>query len=111
MNQHIYFDTNVIVDLFDSSRPFHKYSVEVFRTIFADETMDVYVNTDTMTNLFYILRSHVKLSFDEAVLKIEFIKNSFSIVSSTRTEIEATVEICKNMSLKTMKMVCNTFVR
>ena len=96
MRRNIYFDTNVIVDLFDASRPFHKHSLEVCRNIFSDESVDVYINTDTMTNLFYILRSHVKLNFDDAIAKMDYVKDSFSIVSSGYDDIEATLNICKD---------------
>lgn len=100
MHKRIYFDTNVIVDLFDEKRPFHGYSVNIFRKIFENEAIDVFINTDTLTNLFYILRSHVKLSFDDSIEKLEFIKNSFSIVSSEMSEIDNTLEICKEHIFK-----------
>ena len=100
MHSCIYFDTNVIVDLFDEKRPFHRHSVDVFRTIFANEEIDVFINTDTLTNLFYILRSHVKLGFDDAIEKLEFIKNSFSVVSSEYDEIDNTIAICKEHIFK-----------
>jgi len=100
MHKRIYFDTNIIVDLFDEKRPFHSYSVDVFRTIFENEEIDVFINTDTLTNLFYILRAHVKLGFDDAIEKLEFIKNSFTIVSSELNEIEHTIEICKEHIFK-----------
>lgn len=100
MHKRIYFDTNVIVDLFDEKRPFHGYSVNIFRKIFENEAIDVFINTDTLTNLFYILRSHVKLSFDDSIEKLEFIKNSFSIVSSEMSEIDNTLEICKEHVFK-----------
>ena len=100
MHKNIYFDTNVIVDLFDPSRPFHKESLNVFKTIFENEEIDVFINTDTLTNLFYILRSHIKLSFDDALEKMELIKNSFTIVSSELIEIEQTLEICKKHIFK-----------
>lgn len=110
MHKRVYFDTNVIVDLFDTKRPFHKESLHVFRTIFENEEIDVYINTDTLTNLFYILRSHVKLSFDDALEKMEVIKNSFTIISSEITDIENTLEICKKHIFKdyedAMQYVC-----
>ena len=95
MHKRVYFDTNVIVDLFDIARPFHEESLHVFKTIFENEEIDVFINTDTMTNLFYILRSHIKLSFDDAIEKLEFIKNSFHIVSTETIEIEQTINLCK----------------
>lgn len=110
MTKNIYFDTNVIVDLFDEKRPFYSYSLEVFQKLFADESLDVFINTDSMTNLFYILRSHVKLDFDTAIEKIEFIKDSFTIVSSEIEEIEQTIAICKKRTFNdyedAMQYVC-----
>lgn len=100
MHKRVYFDTNIIVDLFDVKRPFHKESLHVFRTIFENEEIAVYINTDTLTNLFYILRAHVKLSFDDALEKMEIIKNSFTIISSELLEIENTLEICKKHIFK-----------
>jgi len=95
MHTKVYFDTTVIVDLFDVSRPFHTESLHVFKTIFENEEIDVFINTDTMTNLFYILRSHIKLSFDDAIEKLEFIKESFTIISTEEMEIEQTIDLCK----------------
>lgn len=110
MGKRIYFDTNVIVDLFDAQRPFHAYSVDLFRTLFRDETVDVFINTDTLTNLFYILRSHVKLDFDTAIEKLEFITHAFTVVSSQRDDIDHTIELCKKHIFKDyedgMQYVC-----
>jgi len=110
MHKRIYFDTNVIVDLFDEGRPFHLYSVDVFQRIFENEEIDVFINTVTLTNLFYILRSHIKLGFDDAIEKLEFIKNSFVIVSSEMNDIESTIRLCKKHIFKDyedgMQFIC-----
>ena len=100
MHKRVYFDTNVIVDLFDEARPFHNYSVDVFQTIFENEEIDVFINTDTLTNLFYILRSHVKLGLDESLQKLQLITQSFSVISYGMPEIEDTLEICKRHIFK-----------
>ena len=100
MHKKVYFDTNVIVDLFDIKRPFHRESLNVFKTIFENEEIDVFINTDTLTNLFYILRSHIKLSFDDAIKKLEYVKNSFSIVSTENAEIDQTIDLCKKHIFK-----------
>ena len=100
MHNRVYFDTNVIIDLFDEARPFHSYSVNVFQTIFENEEIDVFINTDTLTNLFYILRSHVKLDLDESLQKLQLITQSFSVISYGMMEIESTLEICKKHIFK-----------
>ena len=96
MTNKIYFDTNVIVDLFDIKRVFHQESVAVLKGLFADESAELFINSDTMTNLFYILRNHVKLNFEESIEKMEFIKDSFEIVSITINEVEFALELCKD---------------
>ena len=110
MHKRIYFDTNVIVDLFDVSRPFHHESLNVLKTIFENEEIDVFINTDTLTNLFYILRSHIKLDFDTSLAKMEFIKNSFSLISSDIADVEFTLDLCKKHLFKDyeegMQYVC-----
>ena len=100
MHKKVYFDTNVIVDLFDKGRPFHNASLIVFKTIFENEEVDVYINTDTLTNLFYILRSHIKLSFDTSLEKMEFIKSSFSLVSTDMGDVDFTLDLCKRHIFK-----------
>ena len=100
MHKRVYFDTNVIVDLFDEARPFHGYSIDVFQTIFENEEIDVFINTDTLTNLFYILRSHIKLSLDESLQKLQLITQSFSVISYDMLEIEGALEICKKHIFK-----------
>jgi len=110
MHKKVYFDTNVIVDLFDKGRPFHEESLTVFKTIFENEEIDVYINTDTLTNLFYILRSRIKLNFDTSLEKMEFIKNSFSLVSADIGDVDFTLDLCKRHIFKdyedAMQYVC-----
>ncbi len=95
MHTKIYFDTNVLVDLFDVQRVNHQYSLHVFKTLLENEEIDIYINTDTLTNLFYLLRSHLKFSFEDAIEKIEIIKDSFIIISTELEQINETLEICK----------------
>jgi predicted nucleic acid-binding protein len=95
MHKRIYIDTNVIIDLFDKKRPFHKHSLEVIKNLFANEEIEVFINTDTISNLFYILRSYIKLSFDDSIEKLEYVKDSFSVVCSEPIDIDSAIEICK----------------
>jgi len=110
MHKKVYFDTNIIVDLFDEGRPFHEASLQVVKTIFSDEEIEVFINTDTLTNLFYILRSHIKLSFDDSLEKMRYIKESFTIVPIESAEIEQTLEICQRHIFKdyedAMQYIC-----
>jgi len=110
MHKRIYCDTNILVDLFDTKRPYHSYSVELLKKLFANERVELFINTDTLSNLFYLLRSYIKLDFDTAIKKLEYIKNSFTIVSSQLEDIEATLALCKAHSFNdyedAMQYVC-----
>jgi predicted nucleic acid-binding protein len=100
MHEKVYFDTNVIVDLFDEDRVFHQESLNVFKTILENEKVEVFINSDTMTNLFYILRHRIKLSFDDSLQKLEAIKDIFTIKSIEKSHIELALDICKKHIFK-----------
>jgi predicted nucleic acid-binding protein len=110
MHRKVYFDTNVIVDLFDESRKYHKESLFVLQTILENEEIEVFINSDSVTNLFYILKNRSKLSFDESLKKLESIKDIFTIVNIEKSDIEIAIDICKKHIFKDyedcMQYVC-----
>jgi predicted nucleic acid-binding protein len=100
MHKKVYFDTNVIVDLFDEGRINHKFSLEVLNTVLENEEIEVFINSDTVTNLFYILRHHVKLSFDDSLKKLVSIKDIFDIICIEKQQCELALDICKKHIFK-----------
>lgn len=96
MLNKIYFDTNIIVDLFDTNRVFHKYSLKTLEKCSLDENCKIFINSDTMTNLFYILRTYAKLPLDESLEKLEFIKEIFEIISIDNEKITQAIKVCKD---------------
>lgn len=95
MHTKVYIDTNVLIDIFDDTRPFYKYSLDVIQTCFENEEIELFINIDTISNIFYLMRSQMKLSFDEALEKLEFIKNSFDVVYGSSEHFETTLYLCK----------------
>lgn len=95
MGSSVYFDTNIIIDLFDGQRVSHRYSKQVLQKYLLDEKSKLWINSDTMTNLFYILRNRVKLDLDEALEKLEFVKEVFGIVAVDAIAIERAIVVCK----------------
>lgn len=96
MDERIYIDTNIILDLFDETRPFYDESAFVIKKIFANPDCDAFINTDTLTNVFYILRSRLKLNLADSLENISFIKDSFTIVPIFLKDINFAIDICKN---------------
>lgn len=100
MDKRIYIDTNIIIDLFDETRPFHDKSVVIIKDIFSNPNSDAFINTDTITNLFYILRSRLKLSLADSLEKITSIKDSFIVVSIYPKDINFAINICEKGAFK-----------
>lgn len=100
MHTKVFIDTNVLVDIFDQKRVFHKYSLDVIQTCFENEQIDLFINSDTLSNIFYIMRNHMKLSFDNALEKLEFISSSFVVVYGDAHYFAATLDICKRHIFK-----------
>lgn len=95
MDERIYVDTNIIIDLFDKDRPFHNETAFVVEQIFSNPACETFINTDTLTNVFYILRSKLKLSLLDSLEKISYIKNSFVVVPILPKDIDFAIDICK----------------
>lgn len=100
MHTKVYIDTNVIIDILDTNRPFHKYSVDVLETCFKNDEIELFINSDTLSNIFNVLRSHMKLSLDESLAKMEYITQSFAVVFGDDSYLEATLDICKKHIFK-----------
>ena len=64
----IFIDANIILDIFSKDRRNHHYSKEVTRYLLQKE-YELYISSDMITNIFYILKNRYKLQF-EVVLKI-----------------------------------------
>ncbi len=108
MLNKIYVDTNIIVDICDIKRPAHKESLDkIYQYL---ENGELYVNSDSLSTLFYILRNSAKLSFKEAIEKIYFIHSIFNVVAiDERVSFNAlelcTKEICSDYE-DAMQYVC-----
>lgn len=96
MSNNIYFDTNIIVDIFDTARASHNDSLKSIEACVLCEESKIFINSDSVTNLFYILRAHIKLSLEDALAKLESIKETFEIVSIDKEKVSQAIHVCKS---------------
>jgi len=94
VQNNIYVDTNIIIDICDTKRPSHTSSVAFIRK-HAPHTM-LYINSDSLATLFYILRTQSKLSFEEALGKMYFVREAFTLVSIDDKIFYEALELCTN---------------
>ena len=92
MLNNIYVDTNIIVDICDIKRPAHKKSLDkIYQYL---ESGELFINSDSLSTLFYILRSSAKLSFKEAIEKIYFVHSIFNVVAIDEKISFNALELC-----------------
>ena len=94
MPTKIYVDTNIVIDICDIKRPTHIASLTMIRE-YADR-VELYINSDTLATLFYILRNRVKFSFEEALEKMYFVREVFTLVSIDDDIFFGALELCSH---------------
>ena len=111
MPNNIYIDTNIIIDICDDKRPSHEASLTKIIAL-QKEMHELYINSDTYANLFYILRSRSKYKLDRVLSKMRLITNIFTLVTIEHDDIEHSIQLCENKETPctdyedTMQYVC-----
>ncbi len=96
MSKKIFIDANVILDLFESKRVFHYSSVKVVKYLLTDKNIELFVSSDMISNIFYILQNHYKYGFEKTLDVIEKIMTIMSVHSVSKDDIKMSIEICRN---------------
>jgi predicted nucleic acid-binding protein len=92
---NIYVDTNIIIDICDDTRPTHEESLVKITTL-QKEMNELYINSDTYANLFYILRSRSKYKLDRVLSKMRLITSIFMLVPIEHNDIENALQLCED---------------
>jgi predicted nucleic acid-binding protein len=95
MVNKVLLDTNIIVDLFDKTRPYSQDSLKSVQMLLERGAL-LYVNSDTLTTTFYLLRSQKKATFLEAIEAIKETSELCELISIEITDVENTVLLCKD---------------
>ena len=92
---NILLDTNIIMDMFDENRKTHKNSLKLVRKFLSDDAT-LYVNSDTLTTSFYLLRSQKKASLEEALYAIRETTNICELIPIEMEDVEDTLLLCED---------------
>ena len=112
MQSNIYVDTNIVIDICDSQRLMHSHSFEVITHYMEQDNYELFINSDTLANLFYILSHRSTLSTEEVLDKMNFINEIFTLVSIESKDVEVALALCANSKSQhkdyedTMQYVC-----
>ena len=94
MLNKVLLDTNIIVDIFDDKRKFSEASIAVAKKLLEQGTT-LYVNSDTLTTTFYLLRSQRKMTFKEAINAIKETSVFCELISIEKNDVLETIGLCE----------------
>lgn len=112
MQSNIYVDTNIVIDMCDSQRAMHTHSFEVITGYMKQDNYELFINSDTLANLFYILSNRSTLNAEEVLDKMRFINEIFTLVSIEAKDVAMALSLCADGKSKhkdyedTMQYVC-----
>lgn len=99
MVNKVYLDTNIFIDLLDSTRPYSKTSWELVRKMISEATL-LAINSDTVTNAFYILSKHKIYSASELLALMKKSVMLFDVVAIEQDEVLTALSLCEDDNTK-----------
>jgi len=94
MANSVLIDTNIIMDMFDEDRKLHHESLGLIRELLSSG-ITLYVNSDTLTTTFYLLRSQKKATFQESLYAIRETMNICELIAIESKEVDTALTLCE----------------
>lgn len=92
----LYVDTNVVVDICDAKRPNYIKSFAFIEERLKKENGELFINSDTLSVLFYILSNRSTLSQEQVLEKMNFVSDIFTLVTIESTDVEQALKLCSD---------------
>ncbi len=99
MENNLYIDTNIFLDLLDSTRPSYKHSLALVKESLENAKI-LYINSDTVTNAFYILSKLRRGKEAELMLMMKKVVILFEIVPIDDKDIMYAFDLCIDTALE-----------
>ncbi|MCB4747732.1 MAG: type II toxin-antitoxin system VapC family toxin [Sulfurovum sp.] len=97
MATKIYLDTNIILDLFDNERKFSISSQKIIDELFSNGA-EFYINSDTLTNTFFILKSCIKVIQEKVLKALEYSTTLCEVVPIEKEDALRAIALCADKS-------------
>ncbi len=103
----VFFDSNVIIDVFTNREQGHKYSVDLYREVAAGRIIGC-LSSKQITDIFYILRKYVS-SDDERKEVIRILLETFTIFPLLPSQLKLSLTTdMKNYEDSILDQCCST---
>ena len=95
MHNNIYIDTNIVIDISDSARENHEASFTYVIECFKEKRCELFINSDTLSTLFYILSNRSTLTKVEVLEKMRFVNEIFTLVVIESEDVLSALNLCE----------------
>ena len=95
MATNVLLDTNIIMDIFDKERVTHKSSLAVMRELLGSGAT-LYVNSDTLTTSFYLLRSLKKATLEESLYALRKTTKICELIPIEIEDVDKALGLCED---------------
>lgn len=92
MYKKIFFDTNIIVDIFDDKRAAHQFSLNAHSCII-NQNIELFTSCDVITTIYYILSKSNKIMALEQIVDIN---QTLKIIEFSNKEVRETCNLMKS---------------
>jgi len=96
MHNNIYVDTNILIDMCDNTRAMHENSFARITEYMEQEACELFINSDTLANVFYILSNRSTLDTSEVLEKMYFVSEIFTLVQIASDDVLMALDLCSD---------------
>ena len=90
--KRVFLDANIILDIYDENRAFHKESSKVISMLIQQTNIELFTSCDIITTLYYILSKKGKIDALDSILDVNEL---CSVVEFANLEIEESCSLMK----------------
>ena len=98
MQNNIFVDTNIVIDMCDNKRTLHENSFSCIANYLEKDNCEIFINSDTLANVFYVLSNRSTLNETEVLDKMMFVNDIFTLVSIESEDVVMALELCADSS-------------
>ena len=98
MATNVLIDTNIIMDIFDEDRKLHENSLALVKKLLSSGAV-LYVNSDTLTTSFYLLKNQKKATLKESLHAIREATNICELISIEIEDVDYALTLCEDEKL------------
>jgi predicted nucleic acid-binding protein len=95
MYKRVFLDANVILDMYDETRPFHKESSKAIFTLLQQKEVELFTSCDIITTLYYVLSKQNKKKVLESILDVNEL---CTVIEFANQEIEQSCALMQTNS-------------